>query len=241
MSNPENPSETQIFARRFRLHRCYPLLHPLEFRRRREIDRVCIGYSGLLHWRFFHQIASRTSIRRMCILGVYFGRDIAYVGAALRESGRLDCTITGVDKFEDRACADWPEEKKALSWREAGFGPAPSHEAAERNLQTLGLAENIRLWSGSDERFLETTPERFDFIYIDTSHDYASVKRLILRAWPLLRDGGLMAGDDFSDEGTWGVKRAVLESFAMVTTYDHWIWAAEKEDFRGDVEASCLP
>jgi hypothetical protein len=53
------------------------------------------------------------------ILGVYFGHDIVFMLDASRRAGcRIE--ITGVDKFSDDACADWPEALRDRSW-------APGH------------------------------------------------------------------------------------------------------------------
>lgn len=49
-----------------------------------------------------------------------------------------------------------------------------------------------------------------DFIYIDGSHEYEDVKRDLVSYWPLLKAGGVMAGDDYNDEWP-GVKQAVAE------------------------------
>jgi len=46
-----------------------------------------------------------------------------------------------------------------------------------------------------------------DIIYIDASHDEASVYNDIMAWWPKLKIGGIMCGDDYSS--AWGVKAAV--------------------------------
>ena len=52
-----------------------------------------------------------------------------------------------------------------------------------------------------------------DLIYIDASHDYEDVLRDLESYWPLVRDGGVMIGDDYGD---WpGVTRAVDEFFGL--------------------------
>jgi hypothetical protein len=37
----------------------------------------------------------------------------------------------------------------------------------------------------------------FDFIYLDASHTYESARRDIQMWWPLLKQGGIFAGDDY--------------------------------------------
>jgi hypothetical protein len=53
----------------------------------------------------------------------------------------------------------------------------------------------------------------FDFIYLDTSHDYNTVKTSIDLSIKCLTKVGYIGGDDFADSSTWGVARAVKDSF----------------------------
>lgn len=46
----------------------------------------------------------------------------------------------------------------------------------------------------------------YDFIYIDGRHDYYSVKNDIDKYFPLLKDGGILSGDDYSySPGRWKI------------------------------------
>eukprot|EP00933_Yihiella_yeosuensis_P002033 TRINITY_DN10334_c0_g1_i2.p1 TRINITY_DN10334_c0_g1~~TRINITY_DN10334_c0_g1_i2.p1 ORF type:complete len:546 (-),score=77.15 TRINITY_DN10334_c0_g1_i2:1005-2591(-) len=70
-------------------------------------------------------------------------------------------------------------------------------------------------------RWLRGDDEKFDLIYIDAQHDYDSVWEDLVAWWPLLKVGGLFAGDDYTLDNPvgndyWGVKRAVDE-FAWQT------------------------
>lgn len=57
---------------------------------------------------------------------------------------------------------------------------------------------------------LELVGERADMVFVDASHDYASVRRDILSAIWLLKPGGLLCGHDYCE--LWGdVRRAVDE------------------------------
>lgn len=53
-------------------------------------------------------------------------------------------------------------------------------------------------------------PKDIDFVYIDGAHDYESVKRDIELWWPIVRQGGILAGDDFGPSLP-GVMQAVRE------------------------------
>ncbi|MFN8607355.1 MAG: class I SAM-dependent methyltransferase [Vulcanimicrobiota bacterium] len=201
---------------------------------RRKIQRVCIGYSGRRHWRFWKDLLVQRQPRRILILGVYFGRDIAFLCQLKKLTGR-SCEIVGVDKFEDRFCDDWPEELRDKNWSEAGFGQAPSRQAAESNLRRLGYdLSQVRLVASRAEDYLSQSQELFDFIYIDTAHDYNSTVEIIGLCLPRLAPGGGIGGDDFSDQGTWGVKSAVTDCFSRYhTSHGSQIWLAEAIDWKG--------
>jgi hypothetical protein len=173
------------------------------------------------------------SIQDICILGVYYGRDIAYIATSLNACKRNGWQITGVDRFENSACADWPEEKRALRWEEAGYGAAPSLENARTCLARAGVMGKVELLKDSAENFLALCNQEFDFIYIDIAHDYHTTRDTIRLAISRLRDDGVIAGDDFSDNGTWGVARAVREAFTKFDLHDNWIWSARTSDYRG--------
>ncbi len=198
-----------------------------------KIDDSCIGYSTDIHWTFFQRVLRKPDVKNVCVLGVYFGRDIGYMATILRRHKRSEWCITGVDKFEDSAGADWPEEKRGLKWKEAGFGPAPSLQDARACLTKAGVAGEVKLLSDTAQNFLKNSQERFDFIYIDIAHDYESTRDTIRLAIPRLKDGGIIAGDDFSNEGTWGVARAVEEAFSKFALHRQYVWSASKSDYRG--------
>jgi hypothetical protein len=193
---------------------------------RRRIHRICRGYSGRHHWAFFEHVLRTRRVRRVLIMGVYFGRDIAYLGTLFRLLGIRDYQIVGVDRFEDAACEDWPVELQGLGWEAAGFGPPPTREQALANLRRLGLDCHVELVAGRAEEY--SSPEPFDFVYIDTSHDYDVTFKSIQHGLKLATPHGLLAGDDYEDQPTWGVIPAVTDSFASHQVYPHRIWMAER-------------
>jgi methyltransferase family protein len=199
--------------------------------RRKSIDRLCRGYSTERHWSFFRRLLARPEVKRCLVLGVYYGRDIAYMSAILQLLGR-SAEIVGVDKFDDTPGEDWPSTLRQSTWREAGFGPPPDIESARENLARLGFASHVRLHQGRAEDYLGTADGSFDFVYVDTSHDYATTRKTIHLAVPRLERGGVIGGDDFSDQGTWGVASAVADSFSRFELFSRWIWLARGEDYQ---------
>jgi hypothetical protein len=161
------------------------------------IRQSVLGYSEGVHYAFFKHLIGCADIKRLLILGVYHGRDIAYLLDNARAL-RRPLQVVGVDKFSDDFCADWPKERQALNWQQAGFGTPPSFAAATAHLARLGFADCVTVIQERDEDFLAAYTERFDAIYIDTSHDYETVARQIRQTSGLLADGGLICGDDYS-------------------------------------------
>jgi hypothetical protein len=183
---------------------------------------VVPGYSGASHYAVFRQILSTTKLERLLVLGVYFGRDITFfLDIAMRQARPL--SIAGVDKFSNVACEDWPNESRNLNWQEAGFGQPPSLDVALVNVAKFG---DVKLIQANDDIFLARCQDKFDAVYIDTSHDYETVVRQTKQSAPLLNPGGFLFGDDYSDDGTWGVKRAVCELVPNHKVFNNWIWFA---------------
>jgi len=134
----------------------------------RRADAICTavpGFTDKRHYAFFKHLLASGPIEKLLILGVYAGRDVAFALDAAGELGRT-LRVVGVDKFSDEYCDDWPEERRTLSWQQAGFGPAPSLETAKANLERLGFARELTLYKERDEVFLGACRERFDCIYL---------------------------------------------------------------------------
>lgn len=71
--------------------------------------------------------------------------------------------------------------------------------------------DRVRLMIVDSEEAARRFPdEHFDYVYIDSQHEYDSVKR-DLRAWfPKVKKGGTFGGDDYDVES---VRRAVTDYF----------------------------
>jgi hypothetical protein len=208
-----------------------------DMRRMEGIRQTIPGYSELMHYAFFKHLLACATIKRLLILGVYHGRDIAYLMDLGRALGK-PLQVVGVDKFSDDFCEDWPKERQSLNWQQAGFGTSPSFEAAQAHMAKLGFSDSVTLIKQRDESFLASCSQRFDAIYIDTSHDYETVARQIRQTVGLLTDDGLLCGDDYSDQGTWGVKRAIREFAPGHAVFSNWIWIASRDQVRVPLQAS---
>lgn len=210
-------------------------LTPEDLRRVQAINEIVPGYSGPHHYAFFKGVFEQfPKIEHVLILGVYQGRDICFMCDVLkRYHPDRKVWITGVDKFSDTPCGDWPKDKMTMTWGEAGFGTAPTIKAAYDNLKKLGFLDRVFLIKEDDEVYLGVHPGLFDFIYVDTSHEYECVSRQI-RQIPKACAGThtIIAGDDYSDAApmpgaNWGVRSAVRDGFTDHDVFAEWIWISD--------------
>lgn len=206
-----------------------------------DLDRIAAinarvpGWSDGKHYAFFKAVlASFPWVTDLLMVGVYQGRDIAYIlDVAERYHPSRVLRIIGIDKFSDTACADWPEDKRPLGWEAAGFGQAPDIATARRNLAPfISSPRSAGVLQSGDEAFFNETKATFDFVYLDTSHDYETVRRQLGQVPRVCHELALLAGDDYSDEGTWGVKRAVKECFGRHGVFSEWIWFSNRSELK---------
>jgi hypothetical protein len=72
--------------------------------------------------------------------------------------------------------------------------------------------KRVCILKGFSHKMAKAVPDKsLGLVYIDSAHDYQSVKADIKIWKDKLVDGGIMAFHDFHDEGGYGVKRAVVE------------------------------
>lgn len=166
------------------------------------------GWSNELHQIFFKAVLADESVKSVLVCGVYHGLDLAIMRGLLDAHwpGR-DVRLVGVDLFSAESCADWPPEKRHLTWEDAFNCPPPSIEAARRN------CPKAEIIACSSVAYLGQCAGNFDFIYLDTSHDETTVAAEIGNSVKLHIDGQttprILAGDDYCGPAEWGVDRAV--------------------------------
>lgn len=195
------------------------------------IAKTIPGWSGQHHHLFFSSVmAALPELKSILILGVYQGRDIALISNCAK--GR-ELSIVGVDKFSDTPCADWPEAQRigGASWRAAGFPDAPTMAGAyEKLTPRLPETHKLQLIQADDAEWLELVRGQnlYDLIYLDTSHDEATVIRQLGQIKPLCHATTLIAGDDYKAIlPTWGVEKAVTASFKEHHVLADTIWFAD--------------
>jgi hypothetical protein len=209
---------------------------PSDEQRVADISRVIPGWSDMKQYAFFKALLTdNPQIRDVLILGVYQGRDIAFLlDVAARYFPHREIDIVGVDKFSAEPCDDWPEEKRGMTWEQAGFGPAPDFDRAVKNIAPFRATNRAAfLVREDDAKFLAETKLLFDFAYLDTAHDAATVKRQCEQVARVTRDNAIIAGDDYSNQGTWGVAHAVSEMFNTHVIFAWWIWYSNRKELKG--------
>lgn len=168
--------------------------------------------------KFYDEIADRLPNKATCAeVGTWLGRSACYL-ASKNKSLRKSVTIFCVDQWSGLEIPD-PTISHPMS---LGF-----MEKFIENVNSCGHSDVIiPVISDSDkaaERFCNSS---FDFVFLDASHDYASVKRDISAWIPKLKTSGIIAGHDYD----WaGVKQAVCEMFTEMGTKEIGnVWVVSK-------------
>lgn len=133
-------------------------------------------------------------------------KDIVEIGSFMGRSTRAlaDSTSGIVTAVDTWAGSDEDEHRKLLEGKTKDW----LYEEFLRNMAGLENVFDIRMPSLDAAELCRD--EKFDFIFIDASHDYDNVKADILAWGPLVAPGGTLAGHDFHS-GAPGVMQAVDE------------------------------
>jgi predicted O-methyltransferase YrrM len=103
------------------------------------------------------------------------------------------------------------------------------YEIAKQNLQPV--IDKIHLVKNNSIDEAKNHPnESFDIVYLDGSHDYASVKKDIYAWWPKIKKNGILFGDDYMN-GWIGVENAVNFVFGKenVNRFGHQQWWIQRK------------
>lgn len=163
-------------------------------------------------------------------VGSFLGKSTAFMANEIKKSGKK-IKFYSIDPW-DIKYYDNNDVKEALKKNMPQNAPFEGDYMAEvsRAIVELGLQYHVKLIQTSTkslsymlgENLCER--ERFDFIFIDASHEYKDVLHDIKTLYPLLKRGGTMAGDDFKSDG---VRRAVEETFGNnYTLSEGYFWSS---------------
>jgi predicted O-methyltransferase YrrM len=120
--------------------------------------------------------------KRVLEIGTNVGFSTLHIAAAMEPGS--DITTVDIVDVNDSGEQPW-----------AGSGDPPY--APRTALQAAGLSQMVRFVKADSVGFLEETAERFDFIFLDGSHDAAVVYREIPLALAALAPGGTILLHDY--------------------------------------------
>jgi len=142
-------------------------------------------------------------------VGVFQGDTSAGLLAALPDLESLLC----IDLWrQDEAFMRHSPNKQGVMYN-ADWAAVRRQFAAQVEAVYPGRAQAIQMSSLEAARYVRNGS--LDFVLIDGNHGYEFVKPDIQAWWPKIKDGGVMAGDDYCGrrKPTYGVIRAVDELF----------------------------
>jgi predicted O-methyltransferase YrrM len=170
------------------------------------------GYPGAYEKIFTH---FKTEPTHIVELGVWQGKSSAYLGVELFNHGWVNVKVDLIDHFNGSE-----EHQNSSIWDNSNI-----YDKTVNNLQPLKGKINYEIINlDSKNASLKYEDESLDFIFIDASHDYKSVKEDIELWYPKIKKGGIISGDDYCSDWK-SVIQAVDEAFGKRVVFlenKHW-------------------
>jgi len=143
-------------------------------------------------------------------IGAFKGKSTAFLVVEILKSGK---------KIKLDVIDSWNGENETKEpWADYISEPAKNHfkptgdifEEFKNNLMPVwGKFNPIQSLSAPAAKLFND--KTLDFIFIDGDHQYEGIKKDLIAWRPKMKDGSIMAGDDYNP--SWGVTRAVDEFF----------------------------
>ena len=134
-------------------------------------------------------------------IGSWAGASAVTWAMAVREAGASG-TVTCVDPWLPYFDA---EDERVRHYRDMNHAAREGliEQLFEHNIRCAGVSEMIRQRRGYSQNVLPDLPSgQFDIVYIDGSHRFEDVRFDIQQAKRLLRDGGVICGDDLERQAS---------------------------------------
>lgn len=193
------------------------------------------GFMSLLHpadvqgWGsdapIFGQLIAELRPRLIIEVGTWKGASALHMAAQCDELGleetRILCVDTWLGAYEFIGADSDPDRnlQRAYGWPQVFYVFAANVQRAEQEARILAFPQTSQIAA----RWLSNHHVVADLIYLDGSHDAADVAADIRAYWPLLRNGGVLFGDDYD---CWPEVRAAVQSSGhayAVTGGRHWV------------------
>ncbi len=147
-------------------------------------------------------------------IGVWKGGSVITMADRIKQLG-LDAVVVAVDTWLG-AWDHWLQPQWFSSLKIQDGYPTLFHTFAS-NIILKGLQEYvvpIPLDSLNAVKVLQARGVTVDLLHIDGGHDYPAVMADLTAWWPLLREGGVLLGDDYHSEGdVWPEVRQAFQAF----------------------------
>jgi predicted O-methyltransferase YrrM len=129
----------------------------------------------------------RDGVRRIVEVGCWLGRSTAWIARYCAARG---AELIAVDHYDGSADAYDAAYRATLAAQDV---------ATAFSARMAALGGDVRLCRSPSHVAAESfAPGSVDLVFLDASHDEASVRQDLAAWWPRLHAGGIMAGHDFS-------------------------------------------
>lgn len=158
------------------------------------------------------ELIKKHNLKNGCEIGVFFGSHLE----KMLEQTSVD-KLYGVDAYLGKYI-DYGLKPRTNS--KGITKPGQWHQSSADLLYFL-VNKRLSRWGSrlslirnlSTEAAKSFNPGELDFIFIDASHDYESIKKDLESWYDKVRDGGIVSGDDYNRKAFPGVVQAVDEFF----------------------------
>lgn len=169
------------------------------------------GVSGWYsdHPVFEHLIRERRP-KRLVEVGSLFGASAIHI-AKLLDKHDIAAELTCVDTFlgSRESFFEFRDHRQAM----LRAGRYHFFDEFLGNVARAGCTHIVNPFPQSSTnaaRIFRELGVKFDFVYLDASHEYGDVLADLREWWPLVDEGGVLVGDDFEDPW-YGIIRAGME------------------------------
>lgn len=185
--------------------------------------------SDLRRWDVCVGLLPTHTASQFCEVGCKSGRTTGAVLKALH-----NVRVTAIDPWaplpnaaEDYSDHDFAKIEREF-WQNVGANKDRVSMLKMTSLEAAERCHNAKCHSLQGE-MCTCDPRKFDVVFIDAGHDFGNCLADIQAWWPLVKDGGFLAGHDFNHNFP-GVMQAVAKCFPLmnVAVCPDSVWVVQK-------------